>query len=98
MTPLAPDEYGRIADELAGMDVVRFRYLSEAPGTKPHLGMIAEDAPVDIVDANGRAIRLPETVAYLVAANRALAAQKDALRTDLDALRRDVDALRAGAR
>ncbi len=90
---LSDSDRAQLASEVQGIQVVRFRYRDDVAAI-PHVGLIAEDAPRGIVDADGRAVRLPETVAYLVAANQELASENVAMRADLDALRRQVEALK----
>ena len=86
IVPLSPADRAAVGREVQGMQVVRFRYKDDE-GERPHVGIIADDAPRGIVDTEGRAVRLPETVAYLVASNQELASENAKLRADLDALR-----------
>jgi hypothetical protein len=95
--PVSDADRAAMAEAVEDLRVVRFRYLDD-PGGKQHVGLIAEEAPAEMVDAAGRAVRLPETVAYLVAANQELSADNKELRDELAALRRDVEALRASPR
>ena len=91
--PISDRDRAEIAREVRDLDVVRFHYKDDPKG-KTHVGLIAEDAPRGMVDAEGRAVRLPETVAYLVASNQELASENARMKAELDALRKDVEALK----
>ena len=93
ITPISDADREQIAREVRGINVVRFHYKDD-PNGKLHVGLIAEDAPRGIVDAEGKAVRLPEAVAYLVASNQQLASENAEMRSELDALRRDVERMK----
>lgn len=95
IVPLSSADRAAAARDVLGMQVVRFRYTGD---TTTHVGLIAEDTPIELVDAERRAVRLPETVAYLVASNQELSAQNTELRAELRQLRADVELIKRSGR
>ncbi len=71
--PLSLSECEAMLDKLLRADIYRFRYKQERRGSKRHIGVMAEEAPVEIVDQGRRAIRLASTLGFLMAAVKALA-------------------------
>lgn len=69
--PLTPKDYPAILARLRKTDVVRFRYCSD-PHRRQHLGVIAEDAPREILTPDGQGVSLAEYSAFLLASVRAL--------------------------
>jgi Chaperone of endosialidase len=67
-------------------DLVHFRYKSDEPSHRLHLGVIAEDAPDMIVGKDGQSIAISEYVAMLHGAIKALASRFAELRTTKDHL------------
>ena len=77
--PLSPDEQRRLLSDLLDTQVVSYRYKTE-PGGKPHVGVIAEDAPESLVDANRKGVPTGDAIGVLIAAvkaQQALIAEQD---------------------
>lgn len=76
---LTPQEYRRALEKVVSVPVVRFRYKSA--DTKEKIGLIAEDAPPEIVaEGNSKAISINEYVSLLHAALKAQQEEIDALK------------------
>jgi hypothetical protein len=83
ITPLSMDDCSDILSRLRRARIYRFRYKAERGTSKPHLGVIAEEAPEEIVDEGRENVRLGATMGFMMAAIKALAAQQQTLLNDL---------------
>lgn len=84
---LTPKEYEEILQKLAGTTVVRFRFKTQEDD-ELHIGVIAEDAPEEIVDAQRNGIPTGDAIGFLLAALKAQQEEIELLRKDIQALRR----------
>ena len=92
--PLSSSEYTTLLEQLSQMEVVRFRWKEQAKGeTGPHLGIIAEDAPMEITNPDQTAIRAPESFAFLAASLKALKGELDTLKIENQSLKRRIEEL-----
>jgi hypothetical protein len=82
---LTPQEYQEILAKLAQTEVVRYRYKSQ-DDDELHLGVIAEDAPEEMVDAERTGIPTGDAIGFLMAALKAQQEQIDALKAKLQKL------------
>jgi Chaperone of endosialidase len=91
ITPLSPADCARMLDKVEAIEVCRYRYKSGGEDGPVKLGMIAEDAPEEIRSADGKAIRMTDTVGMLLAAVKAQSQEIRELRAEIDLLKeRDV--------
>jgi hypothetical protein len=82
---LAPEEYQDILKKLAQTEVVRYRYKSENNG-ELHIGVIAENAPEEMVDAERIGIPTGDAIGFLMAALKAQQEEIEALKAKLKEL------------
>ncbi len=96
IAPLGPDEYRTILEQINGLELVRFRYRNDERRTT-HLGVIAEEAPRQILDSTGRAVSLSEYTNFLTAALKAQSAEIESLKArqaaEIEALKAQIRAL-----
>ena len=76
--PLRREEYQDTLDKVKRLDVVRYRFVNDAEGTR-HLGVIAEDSPREILSKDGTGVSMGDYVAFLLAALKAQQVQIEAL-------------------
>jgi hypothetical protein len=86
ITPLKENEYSDILKQLVQTDVVRYRFYQDENETE-HLGLIAEDAPRDIVTRDGEALSLSDYCAFLLAATKAQQEEIEALKAEVRQLK-----------
>ena len=68
--PLSAMEARRLLDVLRHTQVVHFRYRREVD-RRAHVGLIAEDAPAELVDPERRGLLTADAIAVLIAAVQA---------------------------
>jgi hypothetical protein len=66
--------------------IVTFRYRNEPETSPPHVGIIAEDAPVPVTDPNHRSFDLNNSLAITMAATRQLSERVAVLEARIAAL------------
>jgi hypothetical protein len=81
---LSKDDCSGILSKLRSTPVYRFRYKKESATQKPHLGVIAEEAPDEITDEKRQSVMLASTMGFMMAAIKALAVQQQTLMDRLD--------------
>jgi hypothetical protein len=90
--PLTGDEYDDLLAKLVATNVVRYRHVDDRRHVK-HLGVLAEDAPREIVTPGGKAVSLGDFDAVLLAAIKAQQVQLDAKERRLAGLEQANDVL-----
>jgi hypothetical protein len=84
---LTPAEYQEALRAVLDMRVVHFRYQGQSDSAKEQIGVIAEEAPAQMLaEGNDKAIGLNDYVSLLHAAIKAQQEQIDALQRQLDEL------------
>ena len=82
---LTPNEYQHILQKLSQTDVVRYRYKTQ-DGNELHIGVVAEDAPEEMVDAGRTGIPTGDAIGFLLAAMKAQQTEIEILRAKLEKL------------
>lgn len=86
---LALSDYRDILKKLERTEVFRFRYKEAEEGSKLRLGLIAEEAPEEIVSIEGKGINLGEAVSFLMAAIKAQQEEIKGLKQEMSGLKKD---------
>ncbi len=60
--------------KLENIDLVNYLYVTESSTSTPHLGLIAEDAPAEVLAAGGKGVDLYKFISFLTGALKSLAA------------------------
>lgn len=84
---LAPSDYRDILKRLRETEVFRFRYKEAEENSKLRLGLVAEEAPEEIVSHEGKGIDLGEAVGFLMAAVKAQAEEIDGLKQEISRIK-----------
>ncbi len=92
--PLRGDEYQAILEQINGLQMVRFRYTHEE-NREPHLGVIAEESPQQILDPTGKAVSLSDYASFLLAGLKAQSEKIEAQSAEISALKVQIQALEA---
>ena len=80
--PLSASDYGEILLKLVDTEVVRYVFAYDEAEVE-HIGVIAEDAPPEIVTQDGKALSLSDYSAFLLAAIKAQQEQIEDLRAQV---------------
>ncbi len=91
---LSPADTGLILSKIRRTDVVRFRYRNESSSAKIRLGVIAEEAPEEILDASGDGVSFMDFDGFLLAGVKALEERNRRLEAQLTDLEREVEQLK----
>lgn len=86
IVPLSSKDYGRILDQAATIDVVRFRYKEDPADSKLRIGVIAEESPREILMEGNDGLNLADSIGYLAAAMKELNTRHQALKDRLTKL------------
>ncbi len=87
--PLSRAEYGQFADKAADLNLVRYHYKKDRPEDAKKFGVIAEEAPKEIISNDGKAMSLGDTVGFLFAAIRGMKAENDRLKIEIEKLEKE---------
>ncbi len=83
---LTPEEYSLLLEKVKESEVVWFRYRIQE-NDELHIGVIAEDAPEEMVDAERTGIPTGDAIGFLLAAIKAQQEGIDSLREEVEALK-----------
>jgi hypothetical protein len=89
ISPFEPADYQKMLEKLSDTEVVRYRF-SRDENRIEHIGVIAEDAPGEILSADGTGISLGDYSAFLLAAIKAQQEQIGALEAEVKELRSEL--------
>lgn len=79
-------DYEEILKKLDETEVVRYRYKAQ-DDDELHIGVIAEDAPEEIVDQQRKGVRTGDAIGFLLAALKAQQEQIQSLRVEIERLK-----------
>jgi hypothetical protein len=94
ITPLGREDYQEIMHQINGIQMVRYLYKTES-NRQPHLGVIAEDSPPEILDPAGKAVSLSDYAGFILAGLKAQADQIRAQSEQIKTLTEKIEALEA---
>jgi hypothetical protein len=86
IVPVSPAQRQEILSQLSSTELVHFRYIGDRQ-QEERLGIIAEDAPADMVSQDRKSMDLMSTVGFITAAVQELRARNEALKMRLEALK-----------
>jgi hypothetical protein len=89
ISPFEPADYQQMLEKLKGTQVVRYRFSRDQNRTE-HIGVIAEDAPGEILSADGTGVSLGDYSAFLLAAIKAQQEQIVALEREIKELKSEL--------
>jgi hypothetical protein len=76
-----------VLQKLKELEVVRYRYKGDQADRKMRMGIIAEEAPAELVSEDGKALSLSDSVGFLLAAVKAQQARIVELEEEISQLR-----------
>jgi hypothetical protein len=94
ITPLGQKDYTTILNELDNLQMVRYLYKTEY-NRPPHLGVIAEDSPQDILDPSGKRVSVSDYTGFVMAGLKAQMQQIKALTEKVNKLEAELAAKQA---
>jgi hypothetical protein len=86
ISPFEPADYQQMLEKLRGTQVVRYRFSRDENRTE-HIGVIAEEAPGEILSPDGKGVSLGDYSAFLLAAIKAQQEQIGTLEEEIKELR-----------
>jgi hypothetical protein len=86
ISSLGMSDYGEVLQKLQDLDVVQYHYRGDEEDRRLRLGIIAEEAPAELVSEDGKAMSLSDSVGFLLAAVKGLMAENEELRNRINAL------------
>ena len=90
------EDYNQVLEKIKDMEVVNYLYNSESDTRRPHVGLIAEESPKDILNPEGDAVSLADYTSFLLAGMKAQQAKIEVLQTrlsEMDKLKEAVNTL-----
>ncbi|MEW6682908.1 MAG: tail fiber domain-containing protein [Nitrospirota bacterium] len=82
ITPLGQNDYAKIMDQINDLQMVRYLYKTE-DNRQPHLGVIAEESPKEILDETGKAVSLADYAGFILAGLKAQSEEIQALKAHI---------------
>ena len=79
ITPLNSQDYASVLNKIGKLQMVRYLYKTE-DNRPPHLGVIAEDSPQDILDPSGKRLSVADYAGFVLAG---LKAQMDEMKVQM---------------
>jgi hypothetical protein len=83
---LQPSDYEEVLRRLSELDVVRYHYKADDECRKLRMGVVAEDAPEEILGEDGKSVSMSDSMGFLLAAVKALMAENEELKTRMAVL------------
>ncbi len=79
-------------EKLEDIELVNYLYISDSASSTPHLGLIAEDAPAEVLAEGGKGVDLYKFISFLTGAMKSLASQVKEIGAKVAALVQSDDA------
>ena len=90
---LSPRDYTRMLSKLNTLKLYRYRYLSEDKTKNPHMGVIAEEAPIEITDRHRMTIDVVSTLGLIMAGIKAQEERRRHLESEVAKQKRQIQFL-----
>lgn len=81
ITYYGDDDYHGVLDKIRKVKVATYNYNTDATSTPPHLGLIAEEVPLDILSATGKGVDIYKLSTFTLAGLKALQLDIDDINT-----------------
>lgn len=88
ITYLQPSDYAGILQTLDKINVVRYHYKDEDENAKLKIGVIAEEAPKEIISEDDKSMSLSDSVGFLLAIVKAQQEKIEALEREIEELKK----------
>lgn len=95
IAPLGPKQHAQALSDIAGTNVVRYRFRRHGVPDRVRLGLIAEELPSEIRSPDGKTLNIAEAFAYAAAALKELKTRNDSLKSRIESLEKRKAALKS---
>jgi hypothetical protein len=91
ITPLGTADYADLLQKLNALEVVRFRYKGDPADKNPRLGIIAEQAPAELLSAQRDTQSYGKTIGFLMGVVKAMRQENERLAQEIAVLETSLD-------
>ena len=90
ISPLAAPDYAELLSKLKTLEVVRYRYKHEPAARARRIGVIAEDAPQELLTPDRHTVSTADAIGFLLATVKGMRANNERLKREIAALEQEV--------
>ena len=89
----SPSDYKDALNTAKNLNLYHFRYKDKDKDTLSHIGLLAEDAPQELLSSSGKEIDIPDTIGFLLAAVKAQQGQMEVQQEKIELLEQRIETL-----